>query len=79
MVFAAPYLDSLVIVYKSQSSNNLHHSTAIALPAAHDGANTTPYLAGPPGQFLMAAYRSPTKTVGGLLARSFFFSLFRSS
>jgi hypothetical protein len=43
MVFAAPYLANLVNVYKSQSSNNLHHSTAIALPAAHDFANTAPY------------------------------------
>ena len=43
MVFAAPYLDNLVNIYKSQTSINLHHSTAIALPAAHDFANTTPY------------------------------------
>jgi hypothetical protein len=43
MVFAASYLDSLVIVYKSQSSKNLLHYTAIACldrlgTAAHDFA-----------------------------------------
>jgi hypothetical protein len=42
-IFAAPYLDSLLNAYKSQTSNTLHHCTAIPKPAAHDFANIAPY------------------------------------
>jgi hypothetical protein len=42
-IFAAPYLDSLVNAYKSQSSNGFHHRNAIAKPAAPYFANIAPY------------------------------------
>jgi hypothetical protein len=44
-VFAAPYLDKLINAWTLQTSNNLHHRTAIPKPAARDFANTAPYLA----------------------------------